>query len=196
MPRTSNIHAPQGAASVATDNATDSTAEAEPPQWLALDIVVDDGWTAIADAETLIRGAAMAMSGHPEFDGQSLGLACVALSSDDTVRALNRDHRAKDKPTNVLSFPAPEAMPADDTGRVFLGDVILAADTVLSEAREQAIPPAHHLQHLVIHGLLHLMGFDHEQDDDAEAMEGLEIEILSRLGIENPYLMPRTDEAT
>ena len=192
MPRNLEKQAPRSAVAVVAESTTEiAAADAEPPQWLALDVVVDDDWSAIPDAEARVHAAAAALASHPEFAGEPLGLACIALSSDDTVRALNRDHRAKDKPTNVLSFPSPEQTPTDIPGRSFLGDVILASGTLLSEARDQGISPTHHLQHLVVHGLLHLLGFDHEQDDEAETMEALEIEILSGLGIENPYLLPR-----
>ena len=169
-----------------------SEADTEPPDWLALDIVAEAAaFATMTSAETLVEAAAAALAGHPAFAGSGPGLACIALADDATVRGLNRDHRAKDTPTNVLSFPAREGESADGVGRDFLGDVILAGETVLAEAREQAIPPAHHLQHLVVHGLLHLLGFDHEDDDEAEAMEALEAEILGRLGIPDPHQLPR-----
>ncbi|MDB2682635.1 rRNA maturation RNase YbeY [Alphaproteobacteria bacterium] len=112
----------------------------------------------------------------------------VTLSDDAAVRILNRDHRGKDKPTNVLSFPAydpnephPEGLP------VHLGDIVLAYETIEREAEEQSKRFEDHVIHLLVHGLLHLFGHDHEEDGEAEAMESLEIEILERLGIKNPY---------
>jgi probable rRNA maturation factor len=107
------------------------------------------------------------------------------LADDASLRALNRSYRGKDAATNVLSFPFQPA-PGGCAVR-HLGDVVLAAETVRKEAAEQGIPPAHHLQHLVVHGLLHLLGFDHDTDARAEAMERLEAQILVTLGIADPY---------
>ena len=103
--------------------------------------------------------------------------------------ALNRDWRGIDKPTNVLSFPVrrrkPDGLPA------LLGDVIVAYETLAREASEENKPFLHHLAHLAVHGFLHLLGYDHETDSEAEAMEGLEREILARLGIADPYRAAR-----
>jgi probable rRNA maturation factor len=112
----------------------------------------------------------------------------VVLASDAVVRRLNRTYRGKDRATNVLSFPfqrPPGAGPMEDGA--YLGDVVLAAETVAGEAAERGIEPGHHLQHLVIHGLLHLLGRDHQTDAEAEAMERLEAEILGMIGIADPY---------
>ena len=106
----------------------------------------------------------------------------VALADDRRVRLLNARDRKKDKPTNVLSYPSGE--------KSFLGDVVLARQTVWREAREQKKTPADHLVHLVVHGTLHLLGHDHETSDaDADRMEALERRILKRLGIADPYLV-------
>ncbi len=114
----------------------------------------------------------------------------LTLADDDTVRALNRDHRGQDKPTNVLSFPLVEGdgfEPEAAGAPLLLGDVILAYGTVAREAAEQGKSLTDHTVHLVVHGVLHLLGLDHQSDDEAEAMERLETAILSKLGIADPY---------
>lgn len=159
----------------------------EPPQPVAprvleVDVVEDDGnWSALSDAQTLIEEAAAAVA--EELGGNAgSGMVAVALSSDASVEVLNGQFRGKPKPTNVLSFPAGEGGPDG-----FIGDVILAAETVRREADEQGVPLAHHVQHLVVHGILHLLGYDHISAADAERMEAIEISILSKLGVANPY---------
>ena len=105
----------------------------------------------------------------------------ILLTDDATVRDLNARFRAKDTPTNVLSFPAP---PNPDN---HLGDIALAYETCAAEALAQHKPLAHHLQHLVAHGVLHLIGYDHQTDAEADAMEALERRILGGLGVPDPY---------
>ena len=130
------------------------------------------------------RAAARAIAAAPRLDiGRAE--ACVALTTDAEIACLNETYRGKPTPTNVLSFPAGAGARAGGIRR--LGDIVLAAETIAREANEQGIPPLHHLQHLVVHGVLHLLGFDHETDRDAEHMEAAEVEILARLGIANPY---------
>jgi len=147
-----------------------------------IEIVEDDGdWSDLPDAEAAIGDAAAAAAVAPVLTGRG-GAVSVALSSDEAVADLNGRFRGKPKPTNVLSFPAGSGGDED-----FLGDIVLAQETVAREAREQGIPLRHHVQHLVVHGILHLLGYDHVTAADAEQMEALEIEILSALGIENPY---------
>lgn len=114
----------------------------------------------------------------------------LCLSNDEAVHKLNREFRGVDKPTNVLSFANYEddsfedMLEADD---VELGDVIVALETLEREAEEQGVSLKAHFMHLWLHGLLHILGYDHIDESDAEVMEGLEIEILATLGIENPY---------
>jgi len=164
--------------------AAEMPAEPDRSPGLAIDLIIDAGdWSRLADAEALIARAASAVS-----DAVDVGLgatATIVLSDDAEVRRLNAQWREKDKPTNVLSFPAPE-----QPGVNFLGDVILAAETVAAEARDGNLPLEHHVTHLVIHGLLHLLGFDHETDEDAEEMESLETAILAGLGVPDPYAEP------
>jgi len=116
----------------------------------------------------------------------------VVLADDDFIRGLNAAYRDRDSATNVLSFPASEDFdqPSVDGMPVLLGDVVLAFETCLaeSEAIASETPFAHHTRHLLVHGILHLLGFDHENNSDAEEMEGLETKILATFGVADPYL--------
>ncbi len=105
----------------------------------------------------------------------------ILLTNDRSIQQLNKDFRDKDKPTNVLSFPA------DDEGD-YMGDIAVAFETIQREAIEQDKSFTHHFIHMLIHGILHLDGYDHETDEDAEEMETLEIKILADMGIKNPYI--------
>lgn len=120
--------------------------------------------------------------------GRALGPAEVSLvlGDDALIQALNRQWRGQDKPTNVLSFPAlPAALPSGAPH--LLGDVVLAFETLAAEAAAQGKPLAHHLRHLVVHGVLHLLGFDHAAAGEAERMEALEVAVLAGLGVPDPY---------
>lgn len=112
--------------------------------------------------------------------------ASIVLSDNETVQGLNRQFRGKDKPTNVLSFPT-DAADWQPSEPPYLGDIILATETLSAEAEAQQKPVAHHLQHLVLHGLLHLWGYDHLTPAEAEIMETLEISLLKALNIPDPY---------
>ena len=138
-------------------------------------VLLDPAWTKVLPGVArLVRKAARAAAGNRK---RSL---TIALADDKRVRALNARHAKKDKPTNVLSYPSDE--------RGFLGDVVLARQTVWREARQQRKTPSAHVSHLVVHGTLHLLGYDHETSDaDAERMEARERRILKRLGIADPY---------
>jgi rRNA maturation RNase YbeY len=156
------------------------------PSWLNVDVIFeDDGWQNLSLAETLVRQAATALAAHEIVGRLQPSEACIALSSDAHVQMLNAGFRGKDKPTNVLSFPAPESPVALTTKP--LGDIVIARETVEREAAERGIPFPDHLRHLTVHGLLHLLGYDHETDGDAFEMESLETDILARLGIPDPY---------
>jgi probable rRNA maturation factor len=159
-----------------------------PSGLLRLDIVEEGGdWRGLGAPAEAVRAAGRALVALVEIGAEPLA-AAVALSTDERVRALNRAYRGIDKPTNVLSFPAPAPPDAASApGPQSLGDIVLAFETLCAEAAEQGVSPRHHLQHLVVHGLLHLLGYDHETDADADEMEALEVEILARLGVADPY---------
>lgn len=110
------------------------------------------------------------------------------LTDDATMKSLNRDYRGKNKPTNVLSFAALDAGKPDVETPWLLGDVVLASGVIEREAIEQGKAVADHLSHMAVHGVLHLLGYDHERTKEAEIMEAIEIAALSRLGIGNPYI--------
>ena len=147
--------------------------------------IEDEAWVASApQAQHLVEAAAAAALRHAEFDVDAV---TILLTDDESVRDLNDRFRGKDYATNVLSFPAPE----NPEGH--LGDIALAFGVCAREATEQGKPLGHHLQHLVAHGVLHLLGYDHETDAEAEHMEGLERVILAGLGVPDPYAAEQGD---
>lgn len=133
---------------------------------------------AVATVERAIAAAAEAIDAP-------LGEVVVMLADDETIRSLNRDWRKIDKPTNVLSFPAGK-IPGIEP--VMLGDIVIAYETLRRECEQEDRIFLNHLAHLAVHGFLHLMGYDHQNDSDAEAMEQLEAAILARLDMPDPYL--------
>lgn len=163
-----------------------------PMQRLALPIsevlVVADCWQAEPDAEAVVQRAIAAAAETVDADVGNAELA-VMLTDDAGIRTLNLNWRGIDKPTNVLSFPAlqPTGPAGPDDAPRMLGDIAIAYQTTRKEADDEQKPFDHHLSHLAVHGFLHLIGYDHEKDDDAEAMEALEQQILAQLGIPDPY---------
>lgn len=147
------------------------------------------------DWQGLIEQAVKAALAETVFKSATPAEIYVELVSDEQSQSLNRDYRGKDYPTNVLSFPGTEPDDLDaaykfaDRGGppVPLGDVIIAAEVVRREAAEQKKPIHHHFTHLIVHGVLHLLGYDHMEDNEAEAMEALERHILTGLDIPDPY---------
>lgn len=147
--------------------------------------IEDQAWLAAEpDAEALALAVAQATLAYIDF---TEGSVTLLLTDDEAVRELNLRFRQRDSATNVLSFPAPQ------NPERHLGDVALAYGVCAREAAEQGKPLAHHLQHLVAHGVLHLVGYDHETDDEAEQMEGLERVILAGLGVPDPYAAEQGD---
>ena len=151
-------------------------------------LVVADNWQAEPGAEAVIQRAIAAAAELVDADVGEAELA-VMLTDDAGIRTLNSNWRGIDKPTNVLSFPAlqPTGAGAPDDAPRMLGDIAIAFETTRREADDEQKPFDHHLSHLAVHGFLHLIGYDHEKDDDAVAMETLEQEILAQLGIPDPY---------
>lgn len=152
---------------------------------LDIDLAVEAGaWPSEAELLALVERAVGAAFSELDLVGASE--LSVVFTDDAAIRALNAEWRGKDKPTNVLSFPA---FPPAKGGPLppMLGDIVLAAETVAREAQEENKPLESHMTHLVIHGLLHLLGYDHETDDEAEEMEAVERAALARLAIPDPY---------
>jgi len=160
-----------------------------------IDVVFeDDRWNAAGLAPLAIRATDAALA-HLGLDPAAWEIALLACD-DARIAALNADFRGKPQPTNVLSWPsderapeAPGAVPAapDPDEGPELGDIAIAFDTCVREAAESGRPFADHVTHLLVHGTLHLLGYDHVRDADAERMERIEVEILASLGLPNPY---------
>jgi probable rRNA maturation factor len=158
------------------------------PCEIDIDVASPHWAAAIPGIEELCRATvAAALDGG---DGKHAEVS-VLLTDDAAVQVLNREWRGVDKPTNVLSFPAEGVSPPG--APALLGDVALAFETVAREAAAQGKPIEHHTRHLLVHGVLHLLGYDHMQDDEAERMEGRERRILAGLGVPDPYAGERVD---
>ncbi len=147
--------------------------------------------TLVRPTDTVVQAAVAAFEISPILIERDMEVS-VRLSTDEEVRALNRIYRNKDQPTNVLAFPAFDSedlkrLPAQ--AAVCLGDIIIAFETATSEAEGGAKAFKDHLSHLVVHGMLHLLGHDHQTEKEAQIMEGLEVDALNQLGICNPYFL-------
>jgi probable rRNA maturation factor len=153
---------------------------------LALDIIATSPlWRGLPRARSLAQQTISASISESGFAVRERAEVSVRLTDDAEVRTLNALWRGIDKPTNVLSFPA---VPADRVSEALvLGDIAVAYETLAREAKELGISLADHFRHLVAHGFLHLIGYDHQTDEEAERMEGLEKRILSKLGVADPY---------
>ena len=153
----------------------------------------DHDWQSLA-----LRAATAAVERTPHGElatGAASIEISVRLTTDDEVQALNAQYRHKDRPTNVLSFPMVQADLLDtigqnsDDGEVLLGDIVLAHGVCAAEAAEKDMSVEAHATHLIVHGTLHLLGYDHLEDHEADAMEAIEIDALSSLGLPDPYLI-------
>lgn len=150
-------------------------------------------WDALAQRAAEI---AIAQTPFAEWTGWPTAIeVAVRLTSDDEVHTLNRQYRQKDKPTNVLSFPMiqPDLLEAvtqnSDDGEVLLGDIVLAHGVCAAEAEERGVGVEDHATHLIVHGMLHLLGYDHMEDAQAEAMEAMERAAMDQLGLHDPYFV-------
>lgn len=164
---------------------------------MTIDLTIEDpAWEAL-ELEPLAERAAEATLTHLGLDPEVCEVALLACD-DARIATLNAEFRDKPTPTNVLSWPAEDLAPEDPgaapdlpepdfTGEIALGDIAIAYGTCAREAAEQGKTLADHTTHLIVHGLLHLLGYDHIRDPDATVMEALEVEILGRLGLDNPY---------
>jgi probable rRNA maturation factor len=139
--------------------------------------IEDEAWESlVGEAQALVAGVV----DHAAAAEKAAGEATLLLTSDAALQTWNRQFRGLDKPTNVLAFPSPGEGP-------YLGDIAIAAGVVAREAAEQGKSPAHHLAHLALHGFLHLLGYDHETDEEAAEMEARETALLAELGLPDPY---------
>jgi probable rRNA maturation factor len=155
---------------------------------LAVDVLIESqAWQALPNAEDVVRRAITLAAASAVVVNHRGTEVSVLLCDDPTIAGLNARWRGQERPTNVLSFPARPLLGAAPDGRAPLGDIAIAYETVAREAAEQGKPVTDHLFHLVVHGFLHLLGYDHHVDGEAERMERLERDILGQIGIADPY---------
>ncbi|HVY19207.1 MAG TPA: rRNA maturation RNase YbeY [Bauldia sp.] len=160
--------------------------EADSSSGIALDIRVEAGdWPSRAKLKGLVERSLTAAVAKAKLKLAPEPELSLLFTDDAHIRVLNKRYRRKDKPTNVLSFPAPAAVRGKFGPQ--LGDLVFAAETIAGEAERDGISLNDHLAHLVVHGFLHLLGHDHEDESEATVMENLETSILARLGIADPY---------
>jgi len=153
--------------------------------------VQDPQWENLASIEKVVRESAFNTLRDAILPKVAVGRdleVSLVLANDDLLHVLNNEYREKDKPTNILTFASLDDADEPITeGALNLGDVILSYDTIMKEAEDQGKFIADHVRHLVVHGVLHLLGYDHIEDEDATDMETLEIRILETMGVQNPY---------
>ena len=155
------------------------TGKKNPPQ---IEVIVRSArWRKRPTAKTIVKKAVLAAAKAVSTRPTELA---IVLSDDSAIRTLNRDWRGKNAPTNVLSFPAPKT---DGGPTKFIGDIVIAYETLARECDDEDRVFLHHLAHLTVHGFLHLIGYDHQSDSDADEMEGLESKIMNVLNMPDPY---------
>ncbi len=176
-----------------SDDPDPSSSSDTPRISTAVTVLNPDWWRTLPEAEALTRrAAAAALSAAAPTGGPVADRAAeisLVLTDDATLRRYNLRYRGIDKPTNVLSFAAGEEPTPDCAGPLLLGDVLLAYETLGREAEQQSKRFADHFCHMVVHGVLHLLGHDHETEAEAAAMERLELAALDRLGVADPYVL-------
>ncbi len=154
--------------------------------------VQDPQWETMGDIHNIVMSVAkttLTSAILPKIAFNRNLEASIVLANDDLVQVLNREYRGKDKPTNVLTFALLDGEDMTPEGEILaLGDVIISFQTIEREAQEQGKFMLDHLKHMTVHGVLHLLGYDHETDEEANDMETLEIRILEQLGVQNPYI--------
>jgi probable rRNA maturation factor len=157
---------------------------------IQIDILIEaEGWPSASVLRRLARRAVDAAAAEAQLKfGKGAELSLV-FADDERLRGLNAAYRGKDMPTNVLSFPSAATAATSDIH--LLGDIVLGLETIEMEAKAGSLTMNDHLVHLIVHGFLHLCGYDHETDDQAAVMEGLESRVLERLGVADPYAVPR-----
>lgn len=160
---------------------------------IGIDILVESsGWGDEARLDATARRAVDATARVLGLDAGLVFDLSLVFTDDAAIRKLNADWRGKDRPTNVLSFPVADIEPGANPGPL-LGDIVIARETVARESGLEGKPFDHHLTHLIVHGFLHLLGYDHESPEEAETMEGLERRILADLAIPDPYALSDPD---
>ncbi|WP_422040626.1 rRNA maturation RNase YbeY [Roseibium sp.] len=156
------------------------------PDGFVIDVNLEAGsWPGEKDLVRVADAAIRATLSTGELQVADNSEVSLLFTDDDAIRKLNGQWRDKDKPTNVLSFPGSD--PVDDVYGPLLGDIVFGFETIEREARDMGVDFSDHLSHLTVHGLLHLFNYDHQTDEEAELMEGLEKTILASLGIDDPY---------
>lgn len=160
----------------------DATPPAEPDHLVADVIIEHDAW---GDIEPVVEACFKTVMAHdPEIFCK--GTIALMFTNDEAVQRLNRDFRGKDKPTNVLSFPSDDDV-MDHEGPIHIGDIALAFETCYREAEEKGVALKDHAAHLIFHGVLHLFGYDHKDEEEAVVMEKMETDLLADMGIDDPY---------